>query len=311
MERRRDLIVIGGSAGGLPALRALLAALPATLPAAVLAVLHQAPRAGRLGRALAPASSLPLAVVHAPEPLRRGEVRLAPPGRHLVVRATATQGERACLSDSPSERHARPAIDALFRSAAAAFGSRTVAVLLSGLLDDGVRGLDAVRRAGGVTVVQDPREAACADLPSRAIEAMAVDHVLALDAIAPRLAALSAEPAPARTIPRDIVLEASLYDEADSVSAAACASERALWLAVRTLDERAAMLGRMADAAGQGTGDGCGLYRRQAEELQQQERIARRFLLALREREIAPSARRSGDAGGHAEALLSSETDAG
>ena len=205
MGQRRDTIVIGSSAGGVRALRRLLAALPADLPATVLVVQHQGGDSGRLADALRDVSALDVGFARDGEPLRRSRVYLAPPDRHLLV-----VDDRAVVTDGPRENRARPSIDPLFRSAAASRGSRTVALQLTGLLADGVAGLEAVRRCGGLVVVQDPDDAEHDAMPRNALAAVEVDHVATLDEMPGLLARLVGETAPAREIPRDVVLEARL-----------------------------------------------------------------------------------------------------
>jgi two-component system chemotaxis response regulator CheB len=113
------------------------------------------------------------------EPLSRGVIYVAPPDFHLLV-----DGLTLRLGAGARENGHRPAIDALLRSAAQSYGRHVLAILLSGMLDDGVVGLAAVRRAGGVTAVQDPREAAYPGMPDAAIDSGVVNHVLRLDELA-------------------------------------------------------------------------------------------------------------------------------
>ncbi|WP_328475607.1 chemotaxis protein CheB [Actinoplanes sp. NBC_00393] len=166
---RRDLIVIGGSAGAHAALRTLLARLPADLPAAVLVVTHMAPGArSALAEMLAKESALPVITAADGEKVRPGHVHVAVPDRHLVIGA----GDVLRLSAGPRENRARPAVDALFRAAARWCGSRVAGVVLSGSLDDGAAGLAAVVQHGGMAFVQEPREARFPGMPTAALAAV-------------------------------------------------------------------------------------------------------------------------------------------
>lgn len=166
----RDRIAIGTSAGGLKALETLLGGLPPGLSAAVFVVMHRSPTAPSiltdiLGR---------YTLLHVREPaygeaIERGVVYVAPRDLHMTVRHN-----HVVLDRSPKQHHTRPAIDPLFRSLATSFGGRVVGVLLTGNLADGVAGLVAIKAAGGLTVVQDPREA---QFPSMPWNALVYDHV--------------------------------------------------------------------------------------------------------------------------------------
>ncbi|HEV7507966.1 MAG TPA: chemotaxis protein CheB [Thermoanaerobaculia bacterium] len=180
------LIAIGASAGGVHTLSELAGQLPADLPAAVLVVLHLSPQ----GRSMLPAilsraGVLPAVHPRSGELLKAGRIYIAPPDHHLVV-----EDGRLRLSRSATENGHRPAIDVTFRTAALAYGSRCVGVVLTGNLDDGTAGLAAIKACGGVAVVQDPREALYPSMPESAIAAVAVDHVVPLGLIAPLLADL-------------------------------------------------------------------------------------------------------------------------
>lgn len=171
---RRDLIVLGASAGGLEPLREVVAALPPDLAATVLVVLHLAPSAtSRLAQILAgPARLVVQSAVHG-SLLAPGTVHVAPPDHHLLV-----HGNGIRLSRGPKINGHRPAIDALFLSAARWMGPRTISVVFSGSLDDGAAGARRIRGAGGVTIAQDPAEAMYPSMPRSAIEAGGIMHVL-------------------------------------------------------------------------------------------------------------------------------------
>lgn len=123
------------------------------------------------------------------ETVETGRIYVGPPGQHLVLR----DGKLALLN-SARQHGERPAIDVLFRSAAFELGRRTIGVLLSGLLDDGVAGLAAIRKRGGVTIVQEPADASYPDMPRAAIDAGVADHVLPAAEIAACLGELISIP---------------------------------------------------------------------------------------------------------------------
>jgi two-component system chemotaxis response regulator CheB len=171
---QRDLIVVGASAGGVQALQRLVADLPPELPASVLVVLHMmSSGTSVLDSILGRAGELPVTKAVDGEPLERGHVYVAPPDHHLLLR-----GGSIHLSNGPRENGHRPAVDPLFRSAARAYGSRVIGVVLSGTLDDGTDGLRLIKARGGATVVQDPDDATYGDMPRSAIEFVGPDRVV-------------------------------------------------------------------------------------------------------------------------------------
>jgi two-component system chemotaxis response regulator CheB len=199
----RDIVVVGASAGGLQALQTLMAGLPAELPATVLIVLHLG-NASHLAHILGRAGHLPVKEAVSGEPIRRGQVHVAPPGLHLLV-----HDDHLLLRRGPQENMSRPAIDPLFRSAAVSLGGRVIGVVLSGALNDGTAGLKAIKRCGGLAVVQDPEDATVPDMPRSALRHVAVDHCLPVAEMAGLLIRLVAEPAgETPDIPMEIRLEA-------------------------------------------------------------------------------------------------------
>ncbi len=185
----RDVIVMAASAGGIEALQAVLAGVPADLAASVLVVLHIPPAGGQvLPRILDRAGPLHAATAVDGEPLQHGRVYIAPGDHHLVLGADHVHVVRG-----PRENGSRPAADPLFRSAARYHRRRVIGVVLSGALSDGTAGLSAIRHSGGVAVIQDPDDALYAGMPTSALEYVGADHLLPAGRIGALLAQLAAE----------------------------------------------------------------------------------------------------------------------
>lgn len=179
-------ILIGASAGGVYALLELAAALPPAFPAPLLVVQHIGAHRSQLAELLS-GRGPNLAVVAADgQQPEAGTIYIAPPDHHMLVE----QG-RIRLTRGPKEHHARPAIDPLFRSAALDLGPRAVGVILTGMLDDGSAGLQAIKQCGGIAVVQDPADAYESGMPRSAIAATDVDHIVSLAELPKLLLALA------------------------------------------------------------------------------------------------------------------------
>lgn len=186
-ETRRDIIVIGASAGGLEALKQLVTNLPADLPAAVFVVIHfPAFATSYLPEILGRFGALPAAHAVDGEPIVAGRIYVAPIDNHLLVENGTVR-----VWHGPKENHTRPAIDPLFRSAAAAYGERVVGVVLSGTLRDGTAGLIAIKEKGGLSVTQDPHDALFPGMPENAIKYDHVDYSLTAVEIASLLGDLT------------------------------------------------------------------------------------------------------------------------
>ena len=186
-----DIIVIGASAGGVSAIRKLAQILPRDLPAAVFVVLHiPADSPSLLPKILMHAGALP--AVHAMDgmAIEKGCIYVAPPDRHVIVEHGSISVVRG-----PRENRHRPAIDPLFRSAALAYGPRVIGVVLTGALDDGTAGLLAIKRRGGLAVVQDPKEALYRSMPESALHHVQVDYSVTLAEMGPLLVRLSRQKA--------------------------------------------------------------------------------------------------------------------
>jgi two-component system chemotaxis response regulator CheB len=207
VTEHRDVIAVGASAGGVEALRALVAGLPPEYPGVVLVVLHvprDAPSA--LPAILTRSGPLPAASAQDGEQLRYGRVYVAPNDHHLLL----VDGHIR-LTRGPAENGHRPAVDPLFRSVARTCGRRAVGVVLSGSRDDGAAGLGAIAAHGGVTVVQDPGDALYPWMPQSAMALVTPDHVLPAAKLGGLLAEITAMELPDKEPPaHDLLLEAEL-----------------------------------------------------------------------------------------------------
>ena len=265
---RHDIIVVGASAGGVEALTALIGDLPADLPAAVVVQHVPATATSALPRILACRTSLPVEHAVDGDRIEPGRVYVAPPDRHVLVRRGSFR-----VVAGPKENGHRPAVDLLFRSAAAAYGDRVVGVVVSGTLDDGTAGLQAVTSRGGVGVVQDPDEALYSGMPFNAIQGDHPQHILPLRDIGktlvaivgspPDIGAATAAPKGSRSeggaVPDDLDRELNWShpgfvpeDErgAGRPSGYTCPEcHGALWTAYRPLEERAALCRKLAGRA--------------------------------------------------------------
>jgi two-component system chemotaxis response regulator CheB len=183
-------VLIGASSGGLAALTDLTAALPKDFPAPVLLVLHIGAHRSSLPELLSRRCPLDVATARHGEEPRPGTVRVAPPDEHMVL-----VGGRIELTRSAKENHTRPAIDPLFRSAALEFGAAAIGVVLTGTLDDGTAGLQAIKAVGGTAVVQDPADAVEPGMPASALRHVRVDHCVTLAAMPALLTSLAGTPA--------------------------------------------------------------------------------------------------------------------
>lgn len=186
-----NIIVVGTSAGGVEALTYLVKHLPPVLNAAVIIVLHVSSHATSvLPKILSRAGNLPVSYAQDGEAIVHGWIYVAPPDYHLLVERGYLR-----LTRGAKENRCRPAIDPLFRSAARTYGQRVIAVLLTGMLDDGTAGLMAVKMRGGVAIVQNPNNALYPDMPRNAIENVEdIDHILPLSDITSILVALVNRP---------------------------------------------------------------------------------------------------------------------
>ncbi|OBG32708.1 chemotaxis protein CheB [Mycobacterium sp. E3198] len=291
----RGVVAIGASAGGVEALSRLAASLSPDLPYAYLMVLHvPAGAPSVLARIIDRCGPLPARAAQDGAPLEPGHIYVGTPDRHLLV-----ADHRVLLSQGPTENGHRPAINALFRSVAVTFGHRAIGVLLSGVLDDGVLGLAAIRSRGGTTIGQAPGDALFAALPTNARDAGVLDRQAAAADIGAVLKELSQkeiedpimEPDAALDLENRIAMTARFSTDFDTQDLGAPSGytcpdcngslititeghfrcqvghawtadallaardtevEGALWVALRSLREKAKLARQLADKAGPG-----------------------------------------------------------
>ncbi|HEY3728806.1 MAG TPA: chemotaxis protein CheB [Solirubrobacteraceae bacterium] len=276
---QRGLVVIGASAGGVETLSRVVADLPADFPGTICVVLHIAPGSpSALAAILDRAGPLACRAAADGEPLEPHQILVAPPDRHLVI-----ADGRAGLTLGPRENGHRPAVDVLFRSAATAHQGRVVGVVLSGTRDDGTAGLSVIKAHGGSVIVQDPAEALYPGMPTNALAHVRADAVVPSSQVAETVVRMLSEnpivpPTPfdnpghganpgATAAPvvsvcpecggvlsehRDAGMTqwrcrvGHRYSPESLADAQGEGVEAALWAAVRALDDRQALLERMA-----------------------------------------------------------------
>lgn len=291
----QGVVVVGASAGGVEALTQFATGLPSDIPYAILVTLHMPPNAPSvLAKIIDRHAPVPAHTATDGEPLEAGRIYVAAPDRHLLLYDHAV-----VVSEGPTENGHRPAINALFRSAALHFGPHAIGVVFSGVLDDGVLGAAAIRSRGGITVAQRPDDAQFPTLPHNAIDAGVIDHQVAAADAGTLIKQLTERDIEEREMERDISMElenriamgrkyAVTVDSealgppsgytcpdcngslmglteksfrcrvghawtAEALLEARDAEvENALWIALRSLQEKARMSRRLAENVGQG-----------------------------------------------------------
>jgi two-component system chemotaxis response regulator CheB len=190
-------------------LRDIVAELPSQLDAKLFVVLHRPAQAGEMLQNLLSRNSK-LSVLSAAdgEQMENGTLYIAPPDQHLILKEDSMR-----LTRGPRENQWRPAIDVLFRSAAVLHGPRVIGVILSGALDDGSAGLSAIKRCGGIAIVQAPADAAFSEMPESAIRNVTADYIAPAEQITAIIQCVVGQPAgPSREIPVELLLEAQIAE---------------------------------------------------------------------------------------------------
>jgi len=316
-----DIVVIGASAGGVETLIEIVHQLSASIRAAIFIVVHVSPDStGLLPGILNRHSPVPAQQAEDGARIERGKIYVAPPDRHLLVEDGYMHVVRG-----PKHNRYRPAIDLLFRTAARHYGPRVMGVVLTGFLDDGSSGLLAIKNAGGISIVQDPNDAQVASMPRSALEQVHPDYCVSALEIGPlinRLVQVEAKPMlkaqtgnggqklekleKKKTITSftcpdchgtiweveengEIRFECRVghaYSPEAMQEAADDDLERSLWIALRALEETAALDQRLADLSAHRKREGAhSFYRQKAHDRKRHAAVLRGFLLGSRMRQ--------------------------
>lgn len=277
-----DIIAIGGSAGAIPVLLDVVAEFPADLAASVFVVVHQQPFSPSiLPELLSRRGPLPARHPLYAEAILPGHIYIAPPDTQLTLKKGLIEVMRG-----PKENGHRPSVDALFRTASIAYGPRVIGVVLSGYQDCGTAGMLSIKARGGLSVIQAPETAKAADMPRSVLESVPVDHVVKPSELAALLARLATADSPqARAVDEHVEqIEGARAAKAAEIVCPICHGvlqeaqagvfmhfrchvghtfsldnllreqgeevERALWAAVRALEESSAINGRIGRERG-------------------------------------------------------------
>ncbi|KEQ31388.1 hypothetical protein N180_07840 [Pedobacter antarcticus 4BY] len=246
----KNIITIGASAGGISAVSELASGLKLELDAAVFVVIHISKNSlvEIIRQQIQKRTSLKCVVAADGDRIKKNVIYLAPPDRHMMLEKGKILVEKGAY-----DSHWRPSIDVLFRSAAATYDSCVTGIILTGLLDDGTSGMTAVKRSGGVCIIQDPEEAEFPDMPQNVLKAIKVDFKAPLYEIGYILSDLhSRKPCEVGTVPDEVKLEAEITKRLSSETTENFSQvdqskelEESLWIAIRMMEERRNLLENM------------------------------------------------------------------
>ena len=194
----KDIIVIGASAGGYNAITKLVSKLPGDRQVAIFVVMHMAKTSSPsiFKEHLEKNTQYKCHIPADKEEIQSGCIYIAQPDLHMLIKPG-----RIHLVRGEKENHWRPSIDVLFRSAAASYGSCVTGIILSGMMDDGTSGMSAIKKSGGICIVQEPSEAEFSDMPLNVLNHVEVDHRVPIDDMGYILDDILSKPFKRRTIP--------------------------------------------------------------------------------------------------------------
>jgi two-component system chemotaxis response regulator CheB len=204
------VIVIGSSAGGIKAVNQLIGKLPQNLPVAIFIVIHLSKnsQADILRQQFQRNTTYECQIAADGQPITAGKIYIAPANRHLFIKPNIVR-----ITNGPHENRWRPSIDVLFRSAAAAYDSKVIGIILSGLLTDGTSGMSAIKRSGGTCIVQEPGEAEFDDMPRSVLSNVKVDYQVLVDDMGYVIGEVLSRPEKdLMPIPEDVKIEAEITE---------------------------------------------------------------------------------------------------
>ncbi|MBC7867417.1 MAG: chemotaxis protein CheB [Gloeobacteraceae cyanobacterium ES-bin-316] len=209
MKHPKFITVVGTSAGGMSALIELVSQLREDMDTAVLIVMHLSGTgiSDFLVHRLQPHSSFKCKLAVDGASIERGCIYVATAHVHLLVKENAI-----LIGRGPEENRWRPSIDVLFRSAAVAYNTRCIGIVLTGLLDDGTTGMFAIKRSGGCCIVQDPNEAEYPDMPLSVLDHMEVDYCVPLQEMGNILATILKTTPASKKAPEEIIIESEIAE---------------------------------------------------------------------------------------------------
>jgi len=209
MKAPKFVIVVGTSAGGMNALIELVSQLKDKMDAAVFIVMHLSRTSigDFLVHRLQPHTSLKCEVAKENAAIEKGRIYIASPNHHLLIKKN-----KIILGRGPEENRWRPSIDVLFRSAAAAYSTRVIGVVLTGSLDDGTTGMLAIKRSGGTCIVQDPNEAEYPDMPLSVLNNMEVDYSIPLHQMGETIFEITKTNPEEIAAPQDVIIESEIAE---------------------------------------------------------------------------------------------------
>lgn len=203
------VVLIGASAGGTSALGELISQIKPDIGTAIFIVLHLTGNgiSELLQHRLQKFTSYRCKIAENEEAIQADTLYIAPVNHHMLLK----EGQ-VVLGHGPAENRWRPSIDVLFRSAAASYGSYTIGIIITGMLNDGAAGMSAIKRSGGICIVQDPKEAEFPDMPLAVLDIIEVDYSVRLSEMGQLISEITKNGIIANPVPQDVIAEAEIAE---------------------------------------------------------------------------------------------------